>query len=239
MRGSARAGGGLGRARVVRCAPRARLRGPPGRRARDRGGSPAKPSSGRPAAGSSAVARASATVSSRHPLDGVLGARSLVEVTAERAPPAPRTSARMPSVRSRACFTKSISPPRTRASSRVREHAARRPPRRRRRGVAAASACSTTPRGLARRRRRSSLRAADREAVDAQRRHADADRHALAVLAAGPDAPVEREVVADPLTRASARRGRFRSGSRPSAARRCGRPRCGRPRWPRTRTSRW
>src|SRR6185312_2365781 len=38
---------------------------------------------------------------------------------------------------------------------------------------------------------------ADGDLVHAQRRLADADRHALAVLAAGADAGVEREVVAD------------------------------------------
>src|SRR5271155_2088122 len=37
----------------------------------------------------------------------------------------------------------------------------------------------------------------DRNAVDAQGRLADADRHALAVLAAGADAVVERKIVAD------------------------------------------
>src|SRR5215468_1456700 len=42
-----------------------------------------------------------------------------------------------------------------------------------------------------------SPRAADRDAVHAQRGLADADRHALAVLAAGADAGVELEVVAD------------------------------------------
>src|SRR6185437_5243903 len=42
-----------------------------------------------------------------------------------------------------------------------------------------------------------SARAADGDAVDAQRRLADADRHALAVLAAGADAAVECKVVAD------------------------------------------
>src|SRR5216684_6609964 len=40
-------------------------------------------------------------------------------------------------------------------------------------------------------------RSADRDAVDAQRGLADADRHALAVLAASADAGIEREVVAD------------------------------------------
>jgi CRP-like cAMP-binding protein len=39
--------------------------------------------------------------------------------------------------------------------------------------------------------------AAYRQAVDAQRRLADADRHALAFLAAGADARIERHVVAD------------------------------------------
>ena len=42
-----------------------------------------------------------------------------------------------------------------------------------------------------------SPRSADRDAVDPQRRLADADRHALAVLAASADAGVEREIVAD------------------------------------------
>src|SRR5579863_8472194 len=46
-------------------------------------------------------------------------------------------------------------------------------------------------------RNRRSARAADRNAVDAQRRLTDADRHALAVLAAGADAVVERKIVAD------------------------------------------
>src|SRR5712671_4491522 len=40
-------------------------------------------------------------------------------------------------------------------------------------------------------------RAADRDALHAQRRLANADRHTLAVLAAGADAGVELEVVAD------------------------------------------
>src|SRR5437763_8190703 len=40
-------------------------------------------------------------------------------------------------------------------------------------------------------------RATHREPVDAQRGLANADRHALAILAAGADARVEREVVAD------------------------------------------
>src|SRR5215475_11088089 len=40
-------------------------------------------------------------------------------------------------------------------------------------------------------------RAADRDAVHAQRGLTDADRHALAVLAAGADARVELEVIAD------------------------------------------
>src|ERR1700691_5683412 len=40
-------------------------------------------------------------------------------------------------------------------------------------------------------------RSADGDAIDAQRRLADADRHALSVLAAGTDTVVEREVVAD------------------------------------------
>src|SRR5258705_5200063 len=42
-----------------------------------------------------------------------------------------------------------------------------------------------------------SPRAADRDAVHAKGGLADADRHALAVLAAGADAGVELEVVAD------------------------------------------
>src|SRR5262245_53574873 len=42
-----------------------------------------------------------------------------------------------------------------------------------------------------------SLGTPDREPVDADRGEAHADRHALAVLAAGPDAPVEGEVVTD------------------------------------------
>src|SRR5947208_11822960 len=44
--------------------------------------------------------------------------------------------------------------------------------------------------------RPSGRRAAHRQGVDPQRRLADADRHALAVLAAGADAGVERHVVA-------------------------------------------
>src|SRR5690606_30037268 len=44
---------------------------------------------------------------------------------------------------------------------------------------------------------RLSARAADRDLVHAQRRLADADRHALTVLAAGADAGVEFEIVAD------------------------------------------
>jgi hypothetical protein len=40
-------------------------------------------------------------------------------------------------------------------------------------------------------------RAAHSQAVDAQRRLADTHRHALAFLAAGADARVERHVVAD------------------------------------------
>src|ERR1044071_1600221 len=40
-------------------------------------------------------------------------------------------------------------------------------------------------------------RPADRNAVHAQRRLADPDRHTLAVLAAGADAGIKREVVAD------------------------------------------
>ena len=40
-------------------------------------------------------------------------------------------------------------------------------------------------------------RPADRDPLHAQRRLADADRHALAVLAAGADPGVELEVVAD------------------------------------------
>src|SRR5580698_11179202 len=42
-----------------------------------------------------------------------------------------------------------------------------------------------------------SARAADGDAIHPQRRLADADRHALAVLAAGADAVVEREIVTD------------------------------------------
>src|SRR5262245_55488626 len=45
--------------------------------------------------------------------------------------------------------------------------------------------------------RGSATGASDRDAVHAQRRLADADRHALAVLAAGADAGVELEIVAD------------------------------------------
>ena len=44
---------------------------------------------------------------------------------------------------------------------------------------------------------RASPRPADRDPVHAQRRLADADRHALPVLAAGADAAIEREIVAD------------------------------------------
>src|SRR3989449_10178441 len=44
---------------------------------------------------------------------------------------------------------------------------------------------------------RDSTRPTDRDPVHPQRRLADADRHALAVLAAGADAGIEREVVAD------------------------------------------
>src|SRR5262245_22298739 len=40
-------------------------------------------------------------------------------------------------------------------------------------------------------------RAPDRDAVHAQRRLTDADRHALAVLAAGADAGIELQVAAD------------------------------------------
>src|SRR6266487_5132061 len=43
----------------------------------------------------------------------------------------------------------------------------------------------------------SSAGASDRNALHPQRRLADADRHALAVLAAGADAGIEREIVAD------------------------------------------
>src|SRR5207248_8885210 len=45
--------------------------------------------------------------------------------------------------------------------------------------------------------RLASGRAADCQAVDAQRRLADAHRHALALLAAGPHARIELHVVAD------------------------------------------
>jgi hypothetical protein len=45
--------------------------------------------------------------------------------------------------------------------------------------------------------RRSPARASDRDPVHPQRRLADADRHALAVLAASADTVVEREVAAD------------------------------------------
>src|SRR5579863_6272945 len=51
--------------------------------------------------------------------------------------------------------------------------------------------------GVAPRSSRSAAGAADGDAVDAQRRLADADRHALAVLAAGADAVIERQIVAD------------------------------------------
>src|SRR5262249_27417405 len=46
-------------------------------------------------------------------------------------------------------------------------------------------------------RNRLSARPTDRDAVHAQRRLPDPDRHALAVLAAGADALVERQIVAD------------------------------------------
>src|SRR6266567_4039857 len=44
---------------------------------------------------------------------------------------------------------------------------------------------------------RSLARSSDRDLFHPQRRLADADRHALAVLAAGADAGIQREIVAD------------------------------------------
>ena len=139
-----------------------------------------------------------------------------MEVIAERVPPSPRTSARMPRVRSRACLTKSISSPRTRVS---RESDS----------TSTASACvgagcraleglrddfTARSRAVVRSLAHPSVPPTVRSSTRIVGRPTPTGTR-LAVLAAGADAAVESEVVADASRRAAARPGRCRSGWRP------------------------
>src|SRR5208282_540161 len=151
--------------------------------------------SGNPAHGSAADRRASWTVSATKSPSESRSSSAVDEVAEDCS-----QKTRSPSRRSRELLSFSTSPRRTPAvgDSAVthRTSAALAPLRRASSSAQPASSISTVairlfPSSL------SGARAADRYAVDSNRRQTHAHRHRLAVLAAGPDAGVEREVVAD------------------------------------------
>ena len=152
----------------------------------------AEGSCGSPAVGSSAVARARATASSAM-RSTEPGSRSLVEVMADRKPFSPFTKTRTPRRRSTAWVTNSVSVAADAHLHAVADH---------HHGVGVGGALH--PGALEGRLcRREQLVAHPSvpptvSCVDADGRQADADGHALAVLAAGADALVELQVVADP-----------------------------------------
>ena len=195
MRGSTARAAASARARVVDARLDGDARGRPGRRARDRAASVGEAALGQPARGSGAVARPARR--SRRPARSIASRREIAGRgrRRSRSPPGPRRTRGVPSARSRACFTKSISSPRTRASSESRSRRAPRRRRRRRRACARASARSiasvpvsagahpSVPPTV-----RSSMRIVGRP---------DADRHATGRPCRRCRRRVEREVVAD------------------------------------------
>ena len=170
-----------------RCAPRARTGGRAARTARGPGSRSRSRRRGRPAQASGTVARASATASAAVRAT-TSRARSEVRAVADDRPPRPPQNTRTES-------------PRRATASRSRSRSPRTPRLERRRPSSSAPPPGTRrPRARVQARTRPArggestlaLGPADGDAVDAQRGQADADRHALPVLAAGADARVER-----------------------------------------------
>ena len=198
-----------------------------GRRGRGRAGRFRSPASGGPAWGSGAVARARATASSAMRVDGVRGEVAGGGHGRSEAIRAHRPGRGCPARCSWACLTKSISSPRTRASSESSLDE-----------TASASRRARAPGGLERvghdvRGRRLLRSRAPRRVrcLDVASSHPsvpptvssstrivgkpDADGHALAVLAAGADARDRARGRGRCGIPGSARPGRCRSASRP------------------------